>query len=111
MASPNQTSIDSTTKPFHSLRIIIVVLLVTISIPFWTNWYTGEVTVPRYCDDPQGTLERLEKVLAEERPAGDGSRIPYIRAAKLLFLLPRQPDENIPDYLSRVQIHLKNTCR
>ncbi len=111
MAMQNQTTTPyPRPKPFHALRIITVVLLVMICIPFWANWYTGEVSLPRYCNDPQATLERLEKVLTEERPAGDNSRIPYIRAAKLIFLLPRQPDENIPDYLNRVRNYVQNSC-
>ena len=109
--NPSDSATDELTPArFHSLRIVIVVLLVTMSVPFWTSWYSDEVSVPRYCDTQAETLANLEKVLRESRPAGEGSRIPYIRAAKLIFLLPRESEESLPDYLKRVEIHLQESC-
>jgi len=103
-----------TNKParnFHSLRIIVVVLLSTMMIPLWVNWYKDQVSLPRYCEDPQGYLLRLKRVMLEKRPAGEEARRSYIVAAKLLFLLPQQSEESVADYLTRIQTHIKETCR
>jgi hypothetical protein len=93
------------------LRITGVVLLVMLLISAWARSYSEHVTLPRFCDDPQSALMYLEQVLHEPRPAGDGSRRPYIIAAKLLFLLPREPEETESAYLSRVRQHIENSCR
>ena len=92
------------------LRITGVVLLVMLLISAWARSYSEHVSLPRYCDDPQGALTHLEQVLREPRPAGDSSRRPYIIAAKLLFLLPREPEETESAYLSRVRQHIKDSC-
>jgi len=93
------------------LRITGVVLLVMLLISAWARSYSEHVSLPRYCDDPQSTLMYLEQVLHAPRPAGDGSRRPYIIAAKLLFLLPRKPEETESAYLARVRKHIGDTCR
>ncbi len=93
------------------LRITGVVLLVMLLISAWARSYSEHVSLPRYCDNPQSTLTYLEQVLRTPRPAGDGSRRPYIIAAKLLFLLPRESEETESAYLSRVQQHIEDTCR
>jgi len=54
---------------------------------------------------------RLQRVLTEERPAGDDSRRPYLVAAKLLFLLPRRSDEAVSAYLDRVAQRVREQCR
>lgn len=93
------------------LRITGVVLLVMLLISAWARSYSEHVSLPRYCDNPQSALTHLEQVLREPRPAGDGSRRPYIIAAKLLFLLPREPEETESAYLIRVRRHIEDTCR
>ena len=93
------------------LHITGVVLLVMLLISAWARSYSEHVSLPRYCENPQSTLTHLKQVIREPRPAGDSSRRPYIIAAKLLFLLPRQPEETESAYLSRVKIHIKDTCR
>ncbi|NOZ54602.1 MAG: hypothetical protein GXP08_15955 [Gammaproteobacteria bacterium] len=92
------------------LRITGVVLLVMLLISAWARSYSEHISLPRYCDAPQSTLTHLEQVLREPRPAGEGSRRPYIIAAKLRFLLPRQSDETEIAYLSRIRKHIENTC-
>ncbi len=96
---------------FRPLRVIVPTLAVLLAISFWIQWYTQTVSLPRYCDDPAGALALLERVLTEERPAGADARRPYLVAAKLVFLVPRQSDEALGDYLERVHQHLIQTCR
>ncbi|MBE9540325.1 MAG: hypothetical protein IMF06_14675 [Proteobacteria bacterium] len=96
---------------FLFLRITGMVLLVMLLISAWARSYSENVSLPRYCDNPHSTLTHLEKVLHEPRPAGDDSRRPYIIAAKLLFLLPRELEETESAYLARVRRHIEDTCR
>jgi len=67
--------------------------------------------MPRYCDHPSYTLDHLKRVLTEARPAKADSRRPYVVAAKLLFLVPQQSEESVADYLARIDLHLRDTCR
>jgi len=69
--------------------------------------------MPRYCEDPVQTLERVRRLLTEQKPADDDfdARRPYIVAAKLLFLVPRTGDEESETYLLRVRQHLERQCR
>ncbi len=98
-------------KKFFPLRIVAAVLLVMLIISFWVSWYTEEVSLSRYCADPQQTLERLQNVLQDPRPAGDGSRFNHLVAAKLIYIIPRNSDESIADYIARVQMRLSRHCR
>jgi hypothetical protein len=102
------TKEKSTFKPW---RIIIFVALTLLAISLLSRWYAQQVTLPRYCENPEQTLHLLQQILTEARPAGDETRRPYIIAAKLLFLVPRQADEAIPAYLNRVRDHLREQCR
>jgi len=98
-------------RPMHSLRIAIVVLLLLLLVSSWANWYSGQVSMHRYCENTQETMQHLERILREPEPAGRENRQPYLVAAKLLFLLPRQPEEDIPAYLRRVEAHIQLQCQ
>ena len=76
------------------------------------QWYASHVAMPRYCNDPQQTLERVRQLLHEQKPAADDfeSRRPYIIAAKLLFLVPRNSGESESAYLQRIGQHLDREC-
>jgi hypothetical protein len=111
MAMPQPANTPEPPPPYLFIRIGGVVLLVMLLISAWAQWYGRQVSLPRYCDDPQGTLQHLEKVLYEPRPAGDSTRRPYIIAAKLIFLLPRKSTETVPAYLTRVEAYIQDTCR
>jgi len=95
---------------FNPWGIIIFVALALLSISLLSHWYAQEVTLERYCDNPEQTLQFLQKILTQERPAGEETRRPYIIAAKLLFLVPRQSEEEIPKYLERVREQLREHC-
>ncbi|MCF6237003.1 MAG: hypothetical protein L3J70_11640 [Gammaproteobacteria bacterium] len=96
---------------FFPLRIVAIVLLVMLIISFWVSWYTEEVSLSRYCAEPQQTLDHLQDVLQNPRPAGDGSRFKHLVAAKLIYIIPRHSEESVADYLTRVQIRLTRHCR
>lgn len=98
-------------RKYFPLRIVTAVLLVMLIISFWVSWYTEEVALDRYCGDPQQTLTRLQDVLQDPRPAGDGSRFNHLVAAKLIYLIPRHSEESVNTYLSRVQMRLSRHCR
>lgn len=98
-------------RPFNPLGIVLVVLAVLVGISLWSRWYAEAVSTPRYCEDTEQTMKTLAKILTEDRPAGGDSRLPYLVAAKLLFLVPRRSEEPAADYLVRVHTHLDSACR
>ncbi|MCF6211228.1 MAG: hypothetical protein L3J88_00270 [Gammaproteobacteria bacterium] len=111
MATPKQANLPQAAAPYLFLRITGAVLLVMLLISVWARWYGHQVSLPRYCENPQSTLQHLEKVIEEKRPAGDEARRPYIVAAKILFLLPRHLEEGQAAYLSRIRTYIQDTCR
>ena len=96
---------------FKPWRLVGFVLILLLAISFWLKWYTGAVSLPRYCSNPADTMHYLEKVLTEKTPAKDEARRPYLIAAKLIYLIPQLSDESVPDYLDRLKIRLGEQCR
>lgn len=96
---------------FRPVRLILVILLILLSISMLAQWYGMNVTMPRYCQYPGGVIGRVQQVLNEKQPAGEGDRKPYIIAARLMFLVPRYSDENQDDYILRLQQHIDKQCR
>jgi hypothetical protein len=96
--------------PFKPLRLVLVILLILLGISGAAQWYSHNVTMPRYCDDPTTTLERVYQTLTEKEPAGKGDRKPYIIAARLTFLVPRESDEPTKHYMERLQRHIERLC-
>jgi hypothetical protein len=101
----------NTIQNFKPLKVVIPVVVILLLISFWTNWYSQQVSIPRYCEDIAQTLHYLRKVVTEDRPAGEETRKPYVIAAKLLFLVPRQGNEPVEDYLDRVEHYLQSKCQ
>ncbi|MCU7918853.1 MAG: hypothetical protein KZQ95_10905 [Candidatus Thiodiazotropha sp. (ex Epidulcina cf. delphinae)] len=97
--------------PFQPLRLILVILLILLLISIAAQWYGKHVTMPRYCQYPGDVIGRVEQVLNEKQPAGDGDRKPYIIAARLMFLVPRQGNESLGDYIERLQQYIDKQCR
>ncbi|MCP4128153.1 MAG: hypothetical protein GY753_13960 [Gammaproteobacteria bacterium] len=97
--------------PFRPLRLVITILLLLLAISSTAQWYSRNITMPRYCIDPGGTMGRVHQLLTENTPAGTGDRKPYIIAARLTFLLPRDSDEPLKDYLSRLQRYIDQQCQ
>jgi len=98
-------------RAFNPVPLIVTTLVLLLLIGQLAIWYGSQVSVPRYCDDRPGTLQRLREVLTEERPAGDGARRLHLIAAKLLFLVPRRSGETLDDYLGRVEVSVESQCR
>ena len=95
---------------FNPLRLILPVLFLLLIIGTCSRWYAQEVSIPRYCEDSELSLQLLEKIITDNRPAGEDPRKPYIIAAKLLFLLPQHAEETVSAYLERVRIYIKEHC-
>jgi hypothetical protein len=81
-----------------------------LAISAISRWYARDVTLPRYCENPERVLADLRRVLTEKQPAGDGARRPFIVAARLTFLVPRNGDEPLEEYLERLRGHLAGRC-
>jgi hypothetical protein len=101
------------TPSFRLWPVVASVLLILLGLSLANQWYAQHIAMPRYCEDPVQTLERVQRLLSEEKPAEDNfdSRRPYIVAAKLLFLVPRETEENEEEYLLRIRRHLEEQCR
>ncbi len=96
---------------FKLWRLILAVLLILLGISISAQWYARNITLPRHCEDPDQTLRLARQVLTERTPAGEESRRPYIIAARITFLVPREGDEPLDDYLQRLRRHLERECR
>jgi len=107
----NRENINGSTFPIGKIfPFVAVVVLLMLSVSSAIEWYANEVSLPRYCGDPEEALRYLEADLRDERPAGEESRRPYLIAAKLIFLVPRDGDESIPEYLDRVELEIRSRC-
>ncbi|MCG8426024.1 MAG: hypothetical protein MI754_01550 [Chromatiales bacterium] len=96
---------------FRPLRLVAVILLILLGISTAAQWYGRHVSMPRYCQDPVNIIARVHEVLTKARPAGDGDRKPYIIAARLTFLVPRDSEESVDSYIKRLQQHVDQQCR
>jgi len=99
--------------PFKLWPLIVGVLVMLLMLTLANQWYAQNVAMPRYCEDPVQTLERVRRLLTEKTPAEDdfSSRRPYIVAAKLLFLIPSNSEEDEAAYLLRIRQYLEEQCR
>jgi len=76
----------------------------------FAGWYAQNAALPRYCEDPAGTIVLVRKILSEENPSGDEKRRPYLVAAKLIFLVPQLDGETQDVYLTRLRSQISATC-
>ena len=95
---------------FNPLKIIIPVLLALLSVSLMSQWYASNVSVPRYCDNPEMALLSLETLMDEPSPIKHEQRRQTMIAAKLLFLYPRQSNESGADYLQRLRYLMLSEC-
>jgi len=96
---------------FRPLRLLTGVLAVFAAISLMANWYARNVSLPRYCDNPQEAIHYLRKVITDPDPAGEEKRRPYLIASKLIFLIPQESGESLDEYLERVAIRIERHCR
>jgi hypothetical protein len=107
-----QQVLDSNDKPpFRPLRLVAVVLVIMLGISSAAQWYSSNITLPRYCEDPVGVLTHVRQLLTETHPAGDEDRKPYIIAARLTFLIPQESEEPLTIYINRLRGHIEQQCR
>ncbi len=99
------------TSGFNPLPLVLVVLAIFVAVSFWTSSYTEQSALHRYCDNSDETVFYLSKVLTEKEPAGEEARRPYLIAAKLIFLVPRQSGEAVEAYTRRVQATIRHQCQ
>lgn len=95
------------------LRISATFIIVSCAL--WlifssAQWYADTAALPRYCDNPDTTVELVGRILKSGNPAGDENRRPYVIAAKLIFLVPRADDEPISAYQARLRERIAETC-
>jgi hypothetical protein len=96
---------------FQPVRLVLVVLVALLLVSFGNHWYSGRVSLPRYCRQPEPVLQRLAAIHAEKAPAGEEAIRDYIVAAKLEFLVPPTTDEPLEAYLQRLRHLLEEQCR
>ncbi len=97
-------------RGFNPAPLVATVAGLLLGIGALAQWYSQDVSLPRYCENPEQTLVHLKRVINETEPAGTESRRPYLIAAKLLFLLPRESGESGELYLERVRRYLGKSC-
>ena len=98
-------------RGFNPTPMIVIVALSVLAVAGMSNWYSNNVSMPRYCNEPEQTVFYLQELLTKERPAGDESRRPYLIAAKLLYILPKGGDEELDAYLQRIRLQIAQQCR
>ncbi len=100
-------------KPFrvNPLVVVAAVLLVFIVTALTLRWYTDNLSMTRYCKNPETTISELRRVITDEQLATGKERGAFIITSKLLFLVPRLDDEPAEDYLARVRQRLETICR
>ncbi len=93
------------------IAAIFVVAAAAMSLIFGAaEWYADNSALPRYCSDPVAALAHVRQTLAMQSPVGSGGKRPYIVAAKLTFLVPRNSGEAIEPYLNRLRQRIEETC-
>jgi hypothetical protein len=97
------------------MRRILAVFFITgaamVLIFDAAQWYADNSALPRYCENPAGTVEHVREILSSATPLGEKSKRPYVVAAKLIFLVPRQEAEPLHTYLARLRRRISETCR
>lgn len=96
---------------FNPLKIIIPLLLALLSVSLMSQWYASNVSFPRYCKNPETSLNAVEVLIQDEPAIDDGQRRQYMIAAKILFLHPQHHNESKPDYLLRLRHLMLVKCQ
>ncbi len=94
-------------------RILVVFALTTLVMLFIFNsadWYANRAALPRYCSNPQQSVEIVREILTSDTPGEGKKRRPYIVAAKLVFLVPQEEGEAMDAYMSRLRQRISEAC-
>lgn len=92
------------------LAVFFLAGLVMLGAFRFAGWYADNSAIPRYCANPQATIGLVREIMNSDTPAGDRKRRPYLIAAKLIFLVPRQDGETEQAYLGRLLTRITETC-
>jgi hypothetical protein len=95
-------------------RILVVFLFTSVVMLLIFNaaeWYADNSALPRYCENPAATVENVREILSSAEPANGKPKRPYVVAAKLIFLVPREDAEPLQTYLSRLRRRISESCR
>jgi hypothetical protein len=97
---------------FRPVRLVMIILFIMLFISQAIKWYSHSVTLPRFCKNPELALHHLSEIISKQNPTGDKyeDRKPYIIAAKLIYLIPRQTNESVENYIHRVRAKLNQRC-
>ncbi len=90
--------------------IFAVAALMLLLVFRAAEWRAETEVMTRYCDDPARHLQEVGKLLAENTRFATDERRSAIVAARLLFLVPRRPDEPVAAYLSRLDVRIDEAC-
>lgn len=102
---------DPPRRGLWALGLFAGVLALLLLVSASADWYSREVSLPRYCDEPEDALARLETLRSGAPQSLDESRRDYMVAAKLEFILPRASGEPEALYRLRVLQALRKQCR
>lgn len=97
-------------RRFWPLALIACVAALMTLVNLSVQGYSRTVLLPRYCGKIEQTLDYLERILTQPRPAAGGERREYLIAAKLMFLMPQQTGEPDDAYLARIRSDLHERC-
>ncbi len=91
--------------------VFVAVALALLGIFGAAEWYAEQVSMPRYCEDPDATIERVGQIITAREPAAGAPTRSYVVAAKLLYLEPRREGEALAAYRLRLHQRLEEVCR
>ena len=96
------------------MRRILVVFFVTavamLLLFAAAAWYTDNSALPRYCESPAHAVAQVREILTDPSPGAEKPKRPYVVAAKLIFLVPREDSEPMQSYLDRVHVRIAEKC-
>jgi len=94
-------------------RILAVFLLTSVAMLLIfdaAEWYAESSALPRYCKNPAETVVHVREILTDPAPGAGNPKRPYVVAAKLIFLVPREDAEPLQSYLDRVHLRITEKC-
>ena len=92
------------------LWLVLAVLALLVLVSASADWYSRQVSLPRYCDDPEAAVARLASLHSVQGRLPNKTRRDYMVAAKLEFLLPRESGESDEAYRLRLRDELRKQC-
>jgi hypothetical protein len=95
-------------------RILVVFFFTSVAMLLIfdsAEWYADNSALPRYCENPAEAVAHVREILTDPAPGAQEPKRPYVVAAKLIFLVPREDAEPLQTYLERVRARISEKCR